>query len=223
MITITIPTMWNFEPFLDFISDLVELNIISKIIIINNNRQKTPQHTVLNHHKINLIDVEKNIYVNPAWNLGVQLSDTEWVCIMNDDLIFDAKIFYKILTLQDSNVGAIGLNSGKIEFGQTPVTTGEINFEPYTNQNCQGFGELIFIKKSTWVDIPEEIKIAFGDNFIFDSHYFKGRQNYFMSNMFHYHAVSLTSTKIWKEETLNVYNQEKLAYEKIKVDMMNNR
>jgi len=218
MITITVPTMWNFDPFLDFISDIVDIDVISKIIIINNNRSKTPQKKILEHKKINVIDFGKNIYVNPAWNLGVKFSKTEWVCIMNDDLIFDTKIFYKLKYIDDPNVGSIGLNSGKVEYGQTPVTDGQITFEPYVDQVCQGFGELMFIKKSNWLDIPKELLIAFGDNYIFDSHYFRGLQNYFITNMFHFHAGSLTNNKI---NNLGIYEQEKTAYQQIKNNLMN--
>lgn len=218
MITIVCPTMWNFSPFLDFISDISKMEIISKIIIINNDKDKTPtHHPILTNPKILMVCFGTNIFVNPAWNLGVGLSDTELVCIMNDDLIFDIRLFYKVLSLKDNNLGAIGLSSGNTNWGQVPITTGEIELIPHRSGDyCIGFGELMFVQKSKWVNIPDGLDISHGDNFIFDSHYFRNMQNYFISNMLHYHAGSQTVRKI---NTVERFEKEKQIYKNVATKM----
>ena len=74
MIDIIIPTMWMSKGFEEALELYANNNLISRIIIIDNNRANRPKFNVLAHHKINLITYGRNIYVNPAWNEGVALA-----------------------------------------------------------------------------------------------------------------------------------------------------
>ena len=56
MISVVVPTLWKYEPFLDFVSSLVQVGTIGEIIIINNNQSATPIHDVLSHPKVKLIN-----------------------------------------------------------------------------------------------------------------------------------------------------------------------
>ena len=66
MISVITPTMWRFEPFCEFLQDLVELDVIGEVIIINNSQENTPNKNILNHDKIKMINAEQNIFVNPS-------------------------------------------------------------------------------------------------------------------------------------------------------------
>ena len=46
MISVIIPTMWKYEPFLGFIEYLARVPSVGEIIIINNAADKTPGNTV---------------------------------------------------------------------------------------------------------------------------------------------------------------------------------
>ena len=219
MISVVVPTMWKYPPFLDFLKYIVALNIIEEIIIVDNDVENTPTDKILEHKKIKLVTFGKNIFVNPAWNFGVNSSISDIVCILNDDIQFDLKLFYKIDEFLTPNMGAIGLSSGITEYGQTPVTTGSIDFEPFTNQNCEGFGELMFVHKCNWRDIPDGLDIGFGDNFIFDYYFFNSYQNYFITNMFHYHAGSTTVNQLDFNEKQLLYEREKSLYQQIKAEL----
>jgi len=116
-------------------------------------------------------------------------------------------------------MGAIGLSSGLVEHGQTPITTGTIEFEPFVNQSCIGFGELMFIHKQNWRDIPEGLNLGFGDNFIFDYYYFHGYQNYFITNTFHFHKGNQTLLQFSSADRQEMYDSEKALYEVIKADL----
>lgn len=220
MITVVVPTMWKYPPFLDFIKYVSMVDVIKEVILVNNNFDETPDDevsvSILNHPKIKHFHFGKNIFVNPAWNFGVNQSSTDIVCILNDDLHFDLKLFYKVLELYTPDMGALGLSSGKVEWGQTPITNGNIDFIPFTGQNCIGFGELMFVHKQNWRNIPEELTVGFGDNFIFDYNYFGGKQNYFISNMWHYHKGSTTVSTFASEERQILYNKELEFYNSIK-------
>ena len=94
MITVVVPTMWRYSPFLDLLKYILKVDVVTECIIINNDNTRTPTHPVLTNPKVKLVDFGKNIFVNPAWNYGVQHSSNNIVCILNDDLIFDLKLFY---------------------------------------------------------------------------------------------------------------------------------
>lgn len=216
MISIIVPTMWRYEPFLDFAQYLVRVDVVSELIIINNDNTKTPQHPVLSHPKVRVLDFGQNIFVNPAWNMGVNAAREDIVCILNDDLQFDLKLLYKIADFIQPNMGAIGLMTGDVTHGQVPITTGRIEFFPFEGQNCIGFGELMFLHKNAWVDIPEGMNIGMGDVFIFERCLYHGLQNYFIANMFHFHYGNATT----KEEPLESANrriqEEAAIYNKVK-------
>jgi len=195
-ITVVVPTMWRHAAFLDFVNDFIDLDVVENLIIINNDSSRTPNHPVLKNPKIKIFDFGKNIFVNPAWNLGVNSSNSNIICILNDDLNFDIRLFNRVAKFFKPNMGALGLSNGIAEYGQTPLTDGMISFEPFRGQACFGFGNLMFVHKKHWRNIPEGLDIFFGDNFIFDYNYFNQRENYFIVNLFHHHSASTTVNEI---------------------------
>ena len=46
MISYIVPTMWKYEPFPDFISDIIEHPLIGEVIIIDNNFNERPNHSI---------------------------------------------------------------------------------------------------------------------------------------------------------------------------------
>jgi hypothetical protein len=212
MITVVVPTMWRYSPFLDFAKYILKLDIVTEFIIINNDNTKTPNDIILQHPKVKLIDFGHNILVNPAWNHGVTISTNDIICILNDDIIFDLRLFYKITEFVTPEMGIIGKSSGDVSLGQTPLTTGDINFEPFVNQNCQGFGELMFVHKKNWHNIPSELKLGFGEVFLFEKLLFSGYQNYLITNLFQYHAGSTTMKEVPRPDADRIFKEEKDSY-----------
>jgi glycosyltransferase involved in cell wall biosynthesis len=216
-ITVVVPTMWRHGAFLDFAQDFLQLDCVERLIIINNDETKTPIHPILSSDKVTMIGHGRNIFVNPAWNLGVNTSETPIVCILNDDLNFDIRLFQRVSRFFKPGMGAIGLSNGIQEYGQTPLTDGMIQFEPFNGQACFGFGNLMFVRQETWRDIPPGLDIFFGDNFIFDYNYFAERVNYFIVNMFHHHAASTTVDEIFGENThRDLFDRENSIYAAVK-------
>ncbi len=216
MISIIVPTMWRFAPFADFASQLVKLDVVGELIIINNDSKNTPDHPLLSHPKVKVFDFGRNIFVNPAWNIGASVAKHDILCFLNDDLIFDLRLFYKIEEFITPEIGAIGLSNGLVEQGQTPFTTGEIGFEQFRGQVCFGFGELMFIHKSNWIPIPAGLNVGFGDIFIFERFSFNHIPIYFIINVLHYHKGSTTIQSVLKDEAVARHEQERLIYESIR-------
>lgn len=181
--SVVVPTMWRAaEQFVDFLSLLTESPYVGEIIIVNNDNTKTPGN-LPNHQKINLVDFGKNIFVNPAWNYGANVSRFDRLCILNDDVAFDLKLFEKLQGLVTPNVGVLGLCPGTKDFNQPEVTTGDIDIIPWTGQHTYGFGCLMFIHKKSWQKIPDGLDIYYGDNYIFDLQLHRKKTNYLITNM----------------------------------------
>lgn len=193
MISIVVPTMWKYPLFTDYVSCLCDLEVISEVIIINNDIKAMPSDTRLSNSKIKMINFDYNIYVNPAWNLGVELSCSDKICIMNDDIMVDLKLFLKIDRFLNKDMGVVGLCPGAKELGQTPVVNGAIDIIPWTGQHTFGFGSCFFIHKDNWNTIPDGLNIYYGDNWAFDTQLTMGRTNWIVINCFN-HSPWATTT-----------------------------
>lgn len=160
--TIIIPTLWKSDRTKRLISDLQECQYVDEIIIIDNSYDEY-QDTLV--EKIRYVSFGENIYVNPAWNKGIELAKNECIALLNDDINFDPNIFGVINEDVLSQFGIIGMGEGNY--------TQPIDEErgPYIDiwkpgVNDWGWGCFILLKKSNWKAIPNEIKIWYGDNFI---------------------------------------------------------
>lgn len=203
--------MWFYKPFLDFVEQLVKVPQIKEVIIINNNVKDTPTHPVLEHPKIILCNCSENIYVNPAWNLGVKLSNSDKICIANDDIIVDLKLFPMAEEFITPQVGLLGISPGRPEFGQQPVTNGSIDILPWNREHTFGFGSLFFLHKNNWVDIPQELMVYYGDNWIFDIQIRKQNPIFIITNCFFYSPWAQTTGKVRNE----FIDRESSAYAQI--------
>lgn len=217
--SVIVPTMWRVaDQFVQFLDKLCKHPAVDEIIIINNDNSKTPT-TGLTHHKIKLLDFNKNTFVNPAWNIGVRESKNNRLCIMNDDIVFDLNVFEKLQDLLVPEAGLFGLCPGEPDFDQVPVTDKSIDIIPWTGQHTYGYGCLMFLHKSIWENIPTGLDIYFGDNFIFDLQLAKNKTNYIVANMEFYTQFAATTGD--KTITDGVLEKERPLYDSIKKNMTN--
>ena len=162
--TVIIPTLWKSNRTEQLIGDLNECEFVDEIIIIDNTNTDEWDRT---YRKIRTVSKGENIYVNPAWNWGIELAKNDCIALLNDDINFDPNIFGVI----DKNVldtfGIIGMGEGNYK---TPI---DEERGPYLDVwqpgvNDWGWGCFIIFDKKDWIDIPDNIKIWYGDNFIKD-------------------------------------------------------
>lgn len=172
--SVVIPTLFRSPRLKDLLSHLTECESVDEIIIIDNARkydsyfQKLPKVRVLTPHF--------NIYVNPAWNYGVQYSKNNCIALVNDDITFDTRIFERFDETELKSKGFIGMSSENYKEGV------EYNpqLEPWKGEVVlHGWGCIIMFHKDHWKPIPEELKIWYGDNYMREinpapSHILKG-------------------------------------------------
>ena len=215
--SVVVPTMWRAsEQFTAFANELCSSSYVGELIVINNDNSKTPADFPSND-KIKMLDFGRNIFVNPAWNTGVRESQFDRVCILNDDVAFDLKLFEKLQGRVNPGAGVFGLCPGTPDFNQPPVTDGSIDIIPWTNQHTYGFGCLMFIHKQSWQAIPDGLDIYFGDNYIFDLQLSRGRTNYLITNMNFKSPFAATTSD--RSITGGVLDREAPIYQQVRAQM----
>lgn len=205
MISVIIPTIWAYEPFLNFLQYVVELPVIGEVILINNRVELTPDHPVLNHWKLKHHKMPENIYVNPAWNLGVSLAQFDKLCILNDDVLVDLRVFFEADKFVSKDIGilAIGTTIDTYNLHQKRYdeihdisrleVTGNIKInEQHLSTGLNGAGTLFFLHKDNWIPIPDILKIHFGDNWQHNLQIKFGRKNYYLNDCFYYTPYSVS-------------------------------
>ena len=163
--SVIIPTLWKSNRIGKLLFDLIKCEFVDEIILIDNGGKFFEYYEALD--KVKLVQVEENIYVNPAWNLGIKLAKNNSIALLNDDINFDPNIFGLIGEDVLSTFGIIGMGEGNYK----EVIDEERG--PYLDVwkpgiNDWGWGCFIMLNKKHWINIPENIKIWYGDNFIKD-------------------------------------------------------
>lgn len=214
--SVVIPTMWKYEPFYQFLDDLLSVSYIGEIIIIDNDSTNRPNLDVLKHHMIKLYDFGKNIKVNPAWNTGVEKAKYNKVCLLNDDLIFDLKLFTRIYPFVNKDRGVFGICPGVSDTPQPRLTNGQIDIfptnVPYDPNIHFGFGMLMIFDKRNWIPIMDQVDVYWGDNFIFNTMLKKFGMNYRIANLFHHTPYGVTAGTF--EDKVETLMREKEIYER---------
>lgn len=196
MFSVITPTMWRAPGvFLQALNNYINSDLISEVIIINNDVPKTPPWPELSHPKIVMLNqYAGNIYVNPAWNIGVSLAKNDKMCIANDDIVVDMRLFAKIYDRIVPENGVHGIITGEAIFNQPPTTDGTIDFIAWKPGDCiHCFGQLMFIHKQNWTPIDGRLRIYFGDDTIFHWHLHKGLTNYMIYNIHFFSPMAATS------------------------------
>jgi len=156
--SVIIPTMWYSDKIFKLLDNLESSPLVGEIILIDNNKGERPAQ-INNTDKIIILEQEENIYVNPAWNLGVELSKFDNLCITNDDLVWDINILPFIL--ENIHLGVIGQSTSN--YNRNP--TSELTLERMGVRDW-GWGCCFFLTKENWLPIPEGLKIACGDDYL---------------------------------------------------------
>jgi GT2 family glycosyltransferase len=82
------------------LEDISNNSVVPKqIIIINNGSPDDTVEVVTSYKKdlpIRLLNFKKNIGVNAAWNLGMKLSKSSYVSVLNNDLVLN-KYFFEVV------------------------------------------------------------------------------------------------------------------------------
>jgi len=164
MISYIIPTLWKSKFIFETIDSFKQINDDkAELIIIDNNQSDFTDPDP----RIKVFRMRQNIFVNPSWNLGVSFSTNDKVCIVNDDINFNLPRFHKFVL--ETGVKAVCYNS------KTYLTTkdeDEYKLIQFTNPNRRppGIGQMMYLHKENWTELPYEMKLWYGDDIIYYYH-----------------------------------------------------
>ena len=200
MFSIIIPTMQkNINVLNKLVNILDNSECIGEIIIIDNSLKGYDYPS----NKIKVIVPEKNLYVNPSWNLGIKSAKFDYFGILNDDLLIPKDLCKKVLDFicKTKNVGHVGLDSNIIvptsetEFNTLPKNADKIMYKVLKKTiHTWYWGSAFFGYKNNYIKIPDEMKIWCGDNFLLKNNKDKGFINYQIKNIEIKHLHSYTSS-----------------------------
>ena len=159
--SVIIPTLWRPTTIIQLLQNLDSSHLVSEIIIIDNARQARP--SLPNLRKIKLIDPGKNLYVNPSWNMGVEMAQQNLICICNDDVLFDFNLIADFLLNNNALKGIVGIHPSS--FSKETWLSDHLQLHNSCHLS-QMWGCILFLKKRNYKSIPGSLKIWFGDNWL---------------------------------------------------------
>lgn len=202
MLSVVIPTLQkNLPVLLNLIQSLVKDDSVKEIIIIDNSLKGLDYP----NKKVRVIIPDRNLYVNPSWNLGVKEAKGEIVGLLNDDIAIADNFCFDVVKRMNRSMGLVGVNSGgyiitKDEIINNPEKT-ELFLEK-TKYMDMYYGVMMFFYKDTYPSIPDNLKIVYGDVWLY--YQYKKQQerereregrkhNYRISGQVIYHLGSISS------------------------------
>lgn len=186
MYTVIIPTMWRARE-ISLALPLLDISpTVGEILIINNDRHRTPMwFTSVKWNKVRTYSPPSNIFVNPAFNLGVSQSHFDKIVLLQDDVVFDPTI----LTLLHDHIvpdrGPIGCDIKNIILGELiPIPPTDVRVEPCPLPLVPGWAVMMAFHKSNFVPIDESLKIHLGEDWIVYTHIKKNLPPLILKNFF---------------------------------------
>ena len=201
-----IPTLWKAKEFTDHLVDvLVEDESVGEIIIIDN----APTDFCYTDEKVCTLKQSENLYVNPSWNLGIEESDYDKFIILNDDIIIPYNFVYELESLLTEDRGVVGIDYNavvatdgfideNITFLDRKITLKSIRMRDW------GFGIVIAGNKKSYHEIPENIRIWHGDDYLVQLNNEVAKTSYVIDNVPIFTKMSATSDLAEFEEIKNI-------------------
>ena len=183
-LTVIVPTLWKVDSFPKSIIALAENKVVSHIIVIDNN----PARSVpLPHPKIKVLSKGFNIYVNPAWNLGVANTTSRYACLLNDDIDATEELLeYAVSILNnEESVGLIGMGWASKE---------KVLRHRTVEQRENAFGAAMFFRTKEYYPIPNQLKIWCGDDYLMLRFQLQGKQIVEISGFGHVESIQFSKT-----------------------------
>ena len=137
------------------------------------------------------------MFVNPSWNLGVKKAKYNIIALLNDDLSICKNFCSNVVSKMTPDMGIVGFNSSDYmtvsnNLEIKPQTT-DITLEPIKYMD-RYFGVCMFFFKQAYTQIPEEMKIVYGDNWLIHHCKKKNKVCYRINGQQILHIGSLSSS-----------------------------
>jgi glycosyltransferase involved in cell wall biosynthesis len=206
MLSVIVPTLWEVPGFKYFINVVAESTSVKEVLIIDNAshiRYALANGPFFSHPKLKIIPLPENVGTNQAWNIGAFIAESDNIALLNDDVFFDisalAKIDHKLLNHPE--IGLICANTQRL-YG-AGVTSNDISFERTLQDMHVGAGTMIFLHKAKYRKIPKELRIYYGDNYLWDTLRAEGYHHYKLINCAYFSLGGETTQVLQSKDLIN--------------------
>lgn len=159
--SVVIPTMWKSEKLKVMLDFYQKSNLVKEIIIIDNNSKE--KFDLSKFSKIKYYTENKNLFVNPSWNVGYTFSNYELLLANDDVIVHDLDKILSLILKSDYDIVGIDLKSKDNDELQI-VDLPELDETKPLGNTFYGFGCFMYVKNYQY--IPQDIKIWYGDDFL---------------------------------------------------------
>lgn len=221
MFDVIIPTLMKtkIDVFQYSLECLIKSPIINKIIIIDNTDNSKFFDTFKNliNEKFIIVDNNENLYVNPAWNFGIQLCTSEFYLLLNDDILCSSIVLDQMQHVFDaSDIGIVTVKTDdNISINEyKKIIKGYIGKDIQITEKIPNgrIGHFIAGRVNQWIDIPKKLKIFYGDDFIYEQNKIKNMKAVMLLSCLLSHFQSMTC----KTVSNSIFIEEGKIYAKTK-------
>ena len=222
--TIIIPTLQKSGVILKSLLKILSAdNSVEEIMLIDNT-QKGYEYLV---PKLKVIIPEQNLFVNGAWNYGVKNMKSSFFGLLNDDIVVPYNFCTDALNflLANRQTGLLGYNSNDgfvqrdiSKFDAPPPNTKMRPIPILKTLEVHYWGAAIFGHKSNYYQIPDNLKVYCGDNYLLYKNKQNKKINYQIANQQIWHFGSMSANPV--SQTYIIKDLE--AYAEIEPDVIKN-
>lgn len=159
--SVIIPTLQRARELPDLVALCAAHPAVREVLVINNH----PSPLVFEQENVRVLQQERNIFVNPAWNLGAREAVADHLAIINDDVLFDPVVLdiaaefvvkprHGILALEGTFLNRERATRPRLRIAGS-------------NLIGNSFGMFMCLRKENYVPIPEELKVWGGNDWLF--------------------------------------------------------
>lgn len=185
--------MWECPRLLTTLKELSSRGEVGEILLFDNTAGKD----IKLPSKVTHIIEGRNTFVNQPWNKGACSASNNPLLVLNDDIWFEWDSLFKLvppdLIDSESKIGMIGIGLDCYRSPHPEKALFEIRKRTY------GYACTFFINQNHWVEIPQEMKIWGGDDWLLTKNREQGRVNLAFSGIKALGEVSLTTRKLERE------------------------
>jgi hypothetical protein len=162
--SVLIPTLWRSPRIHRLVETMEKVPYVKEVIIMDNKGECDG----FRDGKLIILPGKRSNYVNRSWNQLVEFSRTSHYLLCNDDIWFHPFVFEELNDIDWTLNTVAGVGYGGIS---PSVESQELYSEIiYEEHLPYGWGQIIAGKKNEWVEIPDYLRIWFGDNWIARTH-----------------------------------------------------
>ena len=183
MISIVMPTMWRPEHYKIMLPRFNSHPLVGEILIIDNN-PSAAWLDALELEKVVHLPQEENIFVNPAWNLGAKKAKYDKLCSYSDDAVVSTSCIDAVYDYIKPEYGLIGHAAGSLFNDKVHDIHDPIiwhchynNILDIANKINPWYAVCFFVHKQSYYPVPENLKIFYGDNYLFNQNVVNRKPN----------------------------------------------